>query len=275
MKQIKILIFGYGYLSKAIAKLALKNNYDLIIVSRKNNNSDNIKFINYNQLNDSKNDLKLYSAISTVPPDIDGEDYVLKSVEKKLINQFLNIIYISSTSVYPSGLVNENTSTINSTGRGEIRKQIENKWNEITNPIIIRPGGIYSSENNVMAKYLKGENKIIFKKGHFTNRIHIEDLVGIIFKTLMLKNPPKVINAVDEDFVSTYEIVKIICNKFNLPNPKKINYKNKELSKASRSFFEVSKQVKSKYITKTLKYEFKHKNFLNSLTAITKNLLKK
>ena len=171
--------------------------------------------------------------------------------------------------------MNENTSTINSTGRGEIRKQIENKWNEITNPIIIRPGGIYSSENNVMAKYLKGENKIIFKKGHFTNRIHIEDLVGIIFKTLMLKNPPKVINAVDEDFVSTYEIVKIICNKFNLPNPKKINYKNKELSKASRSFFEVSKQVKSKYITKTLKYEFKHKNFLNSLTAITKNLLKK
>ncbi len=274
IKNFKLLIFGYGYLTRAIAKLSIENNYDLTIVSRKKRKDKFFKLISYKQLNDIKMDLKYYNAISTVPPDEDGKDYVLKSVDAKLINTFAKIIYISSTSVYPGGLVDEGTRKLNSLGRGKIRSEIEKKWQDITNPIIIRPGGIYSFENNVMRRFLEGNQKIIFKKGHFTNRIHIEDLVGIIFKILLLNNPPKVINAVDEDFVITYDVVKEICNKFNLPNPKKINYRNINVSQDTRSFFEVSKQVKSKYVKKKLNYHLKHNNFSSSLTKITKNLLK-
>ena len=274
-KNFKFLVFGYGYLSKAIVQIAKKNNYDLTIVSRKKIKDNIFKSICYNRLNDIKNDLKHYFAISTVPPNEDGEDYVLNSVDKNIISTFSKIIYISSTSVYPSGLVDEDSITSNLTERGKIRNKIENEWKSITNTIIVRPGGIYCNENNVMTKFLRGNHEIIFKKDHYTNRIHIEDLVGIIFKTLLFKNPPKVINAVDEDFVITYDVVKEICKKFNLPNPKKINYKNKIISQNSRSFFLVSKQVKSKYVTKKMNYQFKHKNFSKSLIEITKIFLQK
>mgnify|MGYP001289516018 CR=1 FL=1 len=274
-KDFKFLVFGYGYLSKAIVQIAKKNNYDLTIVSRKKIKDNIFKSICYNRLNDIKNDLKHYFAISTVPPNENGEDYVLNSVDKNIISTFSKIIYISSTSVYPSGLVNEDSITSNLSERGKIRNKIENEWKSITNTIIVRPGGIYCNENNVMTKFLRGNHEIIFKKDHYTNRIHIEDLVGIIFKTLLFKNPPKVINAVDEDFVITYDVVKEICKKFNLPNPKKINYKNKIISQNSRSFFQVSKQVKSKYVTKKMNYQFKHKNFSKSLTEITKIFLQK
>ena len=274
-KDFKFLVFGYGYLSKAIVQIAKKNNYDLTIVSRKKIKDNIFKSICYNRLNDIKNDLKHYFAISTVPPNENGEDYVLNSVDKNIISTFSKIIYISSTSVYPSGLVDEDSITSNLSERGKIRNKIENEWKSITNTIIVRPGGIYCNENNVMTKFLRGNHEIIFKKDHYTNRIHIEDLVGIIFKTLLFKNPPKVINAVDEDFVITYDVVKEICKKFNLPNPKKINYKNKIVSQNSRSFFLVSKQVKSKYVTKKMNYQFKHKNFSKSLTEITKIFLQK
>ncbi len=274
-KNFKFLVFGYGYLSKAIVQIAKKNNYDLTIVSRKKIKDNIFKSICYNRLNDIKNDLKHYFAISTVPPNEDGEDYVLNSVDKNIISTFSKIIYISSTSVYPSGLVDEDSITSNLSERGKIRNKIENEWKSITNTIIVRPGGIYCNENNVMTKFLRGNHEIIFKKDHYTNRIHIEDLVGIIFKTLLFKNPPKVINAVDEDFVITYDVVKEICKKFNLPNPKKINYKNKIVSQNSRSFFLVSKQVKSKYVTKKMNYQFKHKNFSKSLIEITKIFLQK
>ena len=272
-KELNILVFGYGYLTNAIIEFAQKNNFNLIVVSRGRKVCNFFKTISYEDLGLIKN-LNSYYAVSTVPPNNDGDDFVLKTVESEMLNQFLKLIYISSTSVYPGGEVDEDTKTSSSTLRGKIRIDIENKWKILNNSIIIRSAGIYCSKNNLMTRFLNGNYEIISKKEHFTNRIHIEDLVGIIIKIFLNKKPPKLVNASDEDFVNTYEVVKEITSKFDLPNPKKINYTNKKISQSMRSFFEVSKKVKSKYVEKKLNYNFKHKSFLKSLTKITEKLLK-
>ena len=83
------------------------------------------------------------------------------------LKSFSRIIYISSTSVYQSGDVDELTIPKPITKLGIRRLSIEKKWQKLnTRTVIVRPGGIYSNSSNILTKYLEGDHKIIFKKNH-------------------------------------------------------------------------------------------------------------
>ena len=140
--------------------------------------------------------------------------------------------------------------------------------------IIVRAGGIYSYSNNIMKKFLDGDHNIVFKENHYTNRIHMDDLIGIIFKTLHSNISSGIINAVDESFYNTFDLLKSITEKFKLPVPKKIDYKNKMITSSLKSFYEVSKKVKSVVVKDKLNYKLKHPDFKESLTNITRDLIK-
>ena len=59
------------------------------------------------------------------------------------------------------------------------RLSIEKRWQKLNKrTVIVRPGGIYSNSSNILTKFLEGDHKIIFKKNHFTNRIHIPFFVN-------------------------------------------------------------------------------------------------
>ena len=118
-----------------------------------------------------------------------------------------------------------------------------------------------------------GNHKIIFKKNHFTNRIHIDDLIGIIFKIIITKNINGIINATDNSFINTYELINKLSKKFSLPKPKKISYNDKSINKKVRSFYQISKKVYRNRLSNDLDYELIYPNinkFLNSL--LKKNL---
>ena len=264
-----IFIFGFGQVSKALAKkLSNDKKINFKIVSRNTQNFLDYEFLKVdffkNKLNFSDSIL-----ISTVPPNEKGEDYILKNIPESNLKSFSRIIYISSTSVYQSGDVNELTIPKPTTKLGINRLSIEKKWQKISNKtVIIRSGGIYSNSSNILTKFLKGNHKIIFKKNHFTNRIHIEDLVGIILKIIKNKNFNGVINATDSFFVDTYELIHKLSKEFLLPKPKKINYNDKSINKNVRYFYKVSKKVYSNRLSNDLDYKLiypKIDEFLNSL----------
>ena len=266
---MKIFIFGFGQVSKELAKsLSDEKNLDFKIVSRNTHNFLDYDFL---KIDFFKNKLNLSDStlISTIPPDEKDKDFILKHIPKSNLKSFSRIIYISSTSVYQSGNVNELTIPEPTTKLGIIRLSIEKQWQKINNKtVIIRSGGIYTNSNNILTKFLKGDHKIIFKKNHFTNRIHIEDLAGIILKIIKTKNIDGIINATDSFFIDTYELINKLSNKFSLPKPKKINYNDKSINKNVRSFYKVSKKVYSNRLCIDLGYKLiypKIDEFLNSL----------
>ena len=271
---MKIFISGFGQVGKALTDFAIKEKYEVNIISRRNLKYKNVNFLTIEQVNNLKITNK-YFLISTVPPDCNEKDFILDNLSEKHLKSFKKIIYISSTSVYPNGDVDENTEIYESNNKGRIRFDIENKWKKnVDKLIIVRAAGIYSYSSNIMKKFLDGDHNIIVKENHYTNRIHIDDLIGIIHKALKSNIFSGIINAVDESFYNTFDLLKSITEKFNLPVPNKIDYKNKMIPPSVKSFYEVSKQVKSVVVKDKLNYKLKHPDFKESLTNITKDLIK-
>ena len=124
---MKIFISGFGKVGKALTDLAIKEKYEVNIISRRNLQYKDVNFLTIKQVNNLKTTNK-YFLISTVPPNCNEQDFVLDNLSEKKLNSFKKIIYISSTSVYPKGDVNENTKIYKSNNKGRIRFDIENKW---------------------------------------------------------------------------------------------------------------------------------------------------
>ena len=266
---MKIFIFGFGQVSKELAKkLSNEKKINFKIVSR---NTENFLDYEFLKIDFFKNKLNLSDSmlISTVPPNEKDEDYVLKNIPESNLKSFSRIIYISSTSVYQSGEVNELTIPKPTTRLGIRRLSIEKSWQKLnTRTVIIRPSGIYSNSKNILTKFLKGDHKIIFKKNHFTNRIHIEDLIGIIFSIIKAKNIDGIINATDSFFIDNFDLIDKLSRKFSIPKPIKINYEDKSINKNIKSFYQVSKKVYSNRLKDDLGYKLiypKVDKFLNSL----------
>jgi len=266
---MNVFIFGFGQVSKELAKkLSNEKKINFKIVSRNTINFLDYKFL---KIDFFKNKLNLSDSIliSTVPPNEKDEDYILKNIPESNLKSFSRIIYISSTSVYQSGDVDELTIPKPITKLGIRRLSIEKNWQKLnTRTVIIRSGGIYSNSSNILTRFLKGDHKIIFKKNHFTNRIHIEDLIGIILNIIKIKNFDGIINATDSFFIDNFELIDKLSKKFSLPKPTKISYDDKSINKNIKSFYEVSKKVYSKRLSNDLGYSLIYPSideFLNSL----------
>jgi len=266
---MNVFIFGFGQVSKELAKkLSNEKKINFKIVSR-----NTVNFLDYEflKIDFFKNKLNLSDSIliSTVPPNEKDEDYILKNIPESNLKSFSRIIYISSTSVYQSGDVDELTIPKPITKLGIRRLSIEKNWQKLnTRTVIIRSGGIYSNSSNILTRFLEGDHKIIFKKNHFTNRIHIEDLIGIILNIIKIKNFDGIINATDSFFIDNFELIDKLSKKFSLPKPTKISYDDKSINKNIKSFYEVSKKVYSKRLSNDLGYSLIYPSideFLNSL----------
>ena len=266
---MKIFIFGFGQVSKELAKkLSNEKKINFKIVSRNTENYLDYQFL---KIDFFKTKLNLSDSIliSTVPPNEKDEDYILKNILESNLKSFSRIIYISSTSVYQSGDVDELTIPKPTTKLGIRRLAIEKRWQKLNSrTVIVRAGGIYSNSNNILTKFLEGDHKIIFKKNHFTNRIHIEDLIGIIFKIIKIKNIDGVINATDSFFIDNFNLIDQLSKKFSLPRPIKISYEDVSINKNVKSFYQVSKKVYSNRLSNDLDYSLIYPtidDFLNSL----------
>ena len=143
---MKIIIFGYGNLGKALANHAISNNYNTLIVSRQKIDHDDLTFITIEKFNSLINNFSNCCLISTIPPNQQQEDFVLININSKAITNAKKIIYVSSTSIYQEGEVDENTNPKPKINRGKIRLKIENDWKKTSkSSMIIRAGGIYSN----------------------------------------------------------------------------------------------------------------------------------
>ena len=266
-----IFIFGFGQVSKELAK-KLSNNkkINFKIVSRNTQNFLDYEFL---KIDFFKNKLNLSDSIliSTIPPNEKDEDFILKNIPVSNLKSFSRIMYISSTSVYQGGDVNELTIPKPTTKLGIRRLSIEKQWQNISDKtVIIRSGGIYSNSSNILTKFLKGDHKIISKKNHYTNRIHIEDLVGIIFSIIKDKNVDGIINATDSFFIDNFDLFNKLSEKFSIPKPIKISYKDKSINKDLKSFYEISKKVYSSRLINDLGYRLIHPKFDEFLNSLLK-----
>ena len=274
--MMKLTIIGNGYTAQFLAKDALRYGYEVSIITRNiSNPKKNIHYLNFYDTKNVEKKLTNENVISTVPFNEEGLDPVLKEYSKSISLNNNIVIYYSATSIYGSGIVDEDTLPSPKHKRGLTRLSCEKNWvktNSLTS--IFRIAGIYGPNRHPMIKYLQGDNKIIVKDDYISNRIHVEDLSLLTLQFLKNNCKEKILNISDQKKVSNYDAIKFVCNELNLVEPKVIKYDPEKVSKMLKSFYEVNRTVKSKIINHKISYKFKYPDYKFALLGLTKSLLK-
>ena len=272
---MKLTIIGNGYTAKFVAKDALKDGYEVSIITRNiSNPKKNIHYLNFFDTNNVEQKLINENVVSTVPFNEEGLDPVLKKYRKSISLNKNTIIYYSATSVYGSGVVDENSKPSPKYKRGITRLNCEKEWVKANaQTSIFRISGIYGPNRHPMIKYLNGNNEIIVKENYISNRIHVEDLSSLTLQFLNKNCKEKVLNISDQKKISNYDAIKFVSSELNLVEPKVVRYDPEKVSKMLKTFYEVNRTVKSKIINNKLSYKFKYPDYKLALLHLTKSLL--
>ena len=113
--------------------------------------------------------------------------------------QCQNLIYISSTRVYPSsdGVWKESDIFEPDQLGGKIRLKTEQALEKFFKLWVVRPGGIYGPGRNVGQRIL--DQRPITKSRRPIHRIHVKDLAALVHQIAASEGSPFCVNAVDEE----------------------------------------------------------------------------
>ena len=291
MEKINIFCFGFGQVAKNfIKKLNTKKiKINLTVTSRENSGKkvfDGIKYNSFQFSEDSfdKNLIKNlessnYILVSIAP--VNGEDIVIKNFQNifKLKN-FKWLTYLSATSVYgdhKGEWVDEESKTNPTSSTGLQRLKAEKLWIELARnqnlPIqIFRLSGIYSHESNVLKRLKTGDAKIIKKKNQFFSRIHVEDIAGVLFKSLEQLKAKEIYNISDDRPASSEELILYGSKLLKMELPAIIQLKSIE-SEMVKNFYKDSKKVNNKKMKDIFNFKLKFPTYVEGLNDIHNNII--
>ena len=291
MKEINIFCFGFGQVAKNFINKIKSENYKINLAATSTSKSckkdiDGLEYENY-FFNNESYDKSLVKKIEdadyiliSIPP-INGVDLVIKNFSNIIKNCNAKwITYLSATSVYGDHngeWVNEDSITKPGSKYGIERLEAEKSWLALTSdkslPIqIFRLSGIYSDKNNILLRLKNEKVNLIKKKNNFFSRIHVEDIAGILFKSLSSFKPGEIYNITDDQPSSLEEITLYGIKLLNINKPKTIEIKDIE-GEMLKNFFKESKKVSNKKMKKFFNYNLKFPSYQEGLNYIKDNFI--
>ncbi|UAT43229.1 SDR family NAD(P)-dependent oxidoreductase [Anaplasmataceae bacterium AB001_6] len=252
------LIFGYGYVAKYFANLLCKNGFEVFCTSRSSAIISNKNYHIIDFYRDVPEILKKVNYIlSSVPPDINGDDPVFTRYKNAIIDNKDRIKwlgYISTSSVYGNhdgSWVTEISNLHNTSFRSLSRINAENNWmslfKEYSIPVnVFRVAGIYGRGRNALQNIKNGKNFSIFKEGHFFSRIHIIDLVNVLFQSLTLEISGEIFNVADNLPTNNFDVEQYAAKILGISELKKIPFFDAKISDRLSDFFKNNKKVSNK-----------------------------
>ncbi|PCI30612.1 MAG: hypothetical protein COB67_01285 [SAR324 cluster bacterium] len=132
------------------------------------------------------------------------------------------LVYISTTGVYPNeaGTWSEDSTSLPDSAKGLLRWETEKILQDFFETRVIRAGAIYGKGRHIGLRLLK--NKPIPQGNQPIHRIHVRDLAHISRLALTQEHFPKVLNAIDQEAVSTEHAANWLLTENLLPNADKI-----------------------------------------------------
>jgi len=206
---------------------------------------------------------------------------VIKNFQNNLEKSKIKwITYLSATSVYGNhngDWVDENSDTKPTSPNGINRLNAEKSWLDLTEkknlPLqILRLSGIYSNQNNILARLKSGKAKLIDKKNQFFSRIHVEDIANILFKSLKNFKAKEIYNVSDDKPTSSEELILFGSKLLNIERPKVVDLSTIE-SEMVKNFYKESKKVNNKKMKEFFNYKLKYPTYVEGLNYIYNNIV--
>ena len=269
----KFLILGCGFSGSFFAKTIRQFGCTALTSSRSENRDPN-SFV-FNSENNIVPDKKIFDGVthilSCIPPDKNGNDPVLGSLQSKLQSLSLEWVgYLSTTGVYGNtegDWVSEIDQPNPLQKRSHNRLNCEKEWIESGLPVqIFRLPGIYGPGRSTFEAIRNQKIRVISKKNQVFSRIHVADITNAIIYILQNKDSLKfhqIINIADDEPCSQVEVIQFCYDLLGLKMPKPILFEDakQKLSPIAQSFWMENRRVSNKLLCETLGYKLIYKNY--------------
>ena len=269
----KFLILGCGFSGSFFAKTIRKFGCTALTSSRSENRDPN-SFV-FNSENNIVPDKKIFDGVthilSCIPPDKNGNDPVLGSLQSTLQSLSLEWVgYLSTTGVYGNtegDWVSEIDQPNPLQKRSHNRLNCEKEWIESGLPVqIFRLPGIYGPGRSTFEAIRNQKIRVISKKNQVFSRIHVADITNAIIYILQNKDSLKfhqIINIADDEPCSQVEVIQFCYDLLGLKMPKPILFEDakQKLSPIAQSFWMENRRVSNKLLCETLGYKLIYKNY--------------
>lgn len=275
---VRLLIFGYGFSSKALAR-ALPEGWDVTATTRTAEKAAKMQGATPRLFpgDDLTKDIAEATHILISAGPDDGRDPVLAAYAEAFANAKPAWLgYLSTTGVYgdhQGGWVTEDTPLVPSTKRGEARVAAEAEWMDLHQthglPVhIFRLAGIYGPGRGPFAKVRNGTARRIIKDGQVFSRTHVDDIAQVLMASIAKPNPGAAYNVCDDDPAPPQDVIAHAAELLGLPVPPAIPFEDAEMSPMGRSFYAESKRVDNARIKEELGVQLIYPDYRTGLAAL-------
>lgn len=184
--------------------------------------------------------------------------------------------YLSTIGVYgdqAGAWIDEAAPPAPTNARTRQRVAIEDAWLELGRdsgkPVqIFRLSGIYGPGRNAITKLRDGKANRLIKPGQVFNRIHVDDIAGVLMASLAQPRNGAVYNVTDDEPAPPQDVITFAADLTGLEPPPEVPFEQAELSPMAASFYGESKRVSNALVKRELGYAFRYPTYREALRAL-------
>lgn len=285
---MKLVIFGLGYSAGFFAREALARGWEVTGTSRSAERAaelsrEGVHTLVYGGFAVSKPlSIALAEAeavlVSTQPAE-DG-DPVFARLEQELAQapNLRWIGYLSTIGVYGDhggAWIDEETPPKPANARARQRLAIEQGWLDLGRRTgkavqIFRLSGIYGPGRSPIAKLRAGTATRLVKPGQVFNRIHVDDIAGVVMASLERPRNGAVYNVTDDEPAPPQEVVAYAAELIGVAPPPEVPFDPAKLSAMAASFYAENRRVSNALVKRELGYRFRYPTYREGLAQIAR-----
>jgi nucleoside-diphosphate-sugar epimerase len=213
----------------------------------------------------------------SVPPD-DGGDPVLQhhAADIAAAPSLSWIGYLSTVGVYGDrngAWVDEDTPTEAGSARSRRRVAAEEAWRafgacEHKRVQIFRLAGIYGPGRSAIDRLRAGTAQRIVKPGQVFNRIHVDDIAGVLHAAMTRIGVHEVYNVADDEPAPPQDVIAYAAQLLQVPAPPEITIEQAKLSPMAMSFYVENKRISNARLRGDLGVDLEFPSYREGLRAI-------
>lgn len=277
---MRFLIFGAGYSARAFAQ---KSHVEIAGTTRTKDHFSSLEKVGITPLlfpsNDEDSDLigqlqQTTHLVISIAPDEHGDIVLRDKILSSKMPRLEWICYLSTIGVYGNHngeWIDETADCNPSLVRNKMRLIAEKNWEafaaHLNVPIAtLRLGGIYGPGRNIFLKLQQNKAQRIIKKGQVFNRVHVDDIAGVIDKFSQTRQDG-LFNVVDNTPCPPQDIITYAAKLMGINPPPEIPFEQAEMSKIARTFYSDNKKILNHKLLKT-GYKLKQPDYRTALNTM-------
>ncbi len=276
---MKLLVFGFGYSGRAVAKAAHAAGFQVTVTSRTpgvQKLEAGVEVIAFSDADSAIADAT--HILATAAPDDAGDPVLLRYAGQ--IGSAKNLCwigYLSTTGVYGNrdgAWVDEDTIPAPQSPRAERRVAAEAAWSKFSNIAvdIFRLAGIYGPGRSMFDDLRDGTARHVVKPGHLFGRIHRDDIAHGVLAGMRRNAKPGVcfFNFSDDEPAASADVVVEAARLLGVAPPEPVAFADAygAMSPMARSFWGENRKVSNAKTKVTLGIHWQYPTYRDGLRAI-------